>query len=163
MRRGVAVLFVTVVLAGVSSACAVGGLAFREDNRVEILTPGDRAEVPLPLEIRWRADLEPRADGGPFFAVFIDREPVRPGQSLRALADDSCNRSPGCPDLEYFRDRYVFVTEGTSVTIDAVPRAGTSQRTGAKDRHEATIVLVDAEGRRIGEAAYRVEFVVEED
>jgi hypothetical protein len=144
------------------SGCAISDLAFREDDRVEIIQPDDRSEVRLPVTIRWRADLE-RAGDGPFFAVFVDREPVRPGQSLRALADDACNRSPDCPDVAYLRDQYVFVTDQTSVTLDAVPTKRESQRTQGEDRHEATIVLVDRDGRRIGEAAYTVEFVVEED
>lgn len=159
MRRAVGVLVAAAALSG----CTVNGLAFREDHRVDIVTPEDRAEVVLPVTITWTADdIEAGAGGGPFFAVFVDRSPIKPGQNLRSIADDSCNRTPGCPDLEYFRDRYVFVTDATSVTLDAVPRRS-GQRTSAKDRHEATIVLVDAEGRRIGEAAFTVEFTVEED
>ena len=163
MRRRVWFLGALVFLAVLLSGCAVDGLAFREDERVEIVAPGDREDVRLPVHIRWDTDLERRAEGGPYFAVFVDREPVHPGQSLRALADDSCNRTKGCPDLEYFRDRYVFVTDKHAVTLDAVPRPSSSDRTGAKNRHEATIVLIDGEGRRIGEAAYRVEFAVGED
>jgi hypothetical protein len=57
------------------------------------------------------------------------------------------------------RDKYVFVTRETSVSVDAVPKHS-GQRTGASDQHEATIVLVDANGRRIGESAYSVQFTV---
>jgi hypothetical protein len=144
-----------------ASGCAVDGLAFRVDDRVEITAPADRAQVSLPVTIEWTGERLDASDGGPFFAVFVDRAPIKPGQSLRALADDSCNRTPGCPDLGYLEDRFVFLTDGNAVTLDAVPERGGSQRTSADDRHEATIVLVDGEGRRIGEAAYTVEFTVE--
>jgi hypothetical protein len=144
------------------SGCAVDGLAFRVDERVDITSPDDRADVTLPLTISWTADgVEPADDGGPYFAVFVDQPPIRPGQSLRSVADDSCNRTPGCPDLDYFRDRSIYVTETTSVELDVIPQRS-GQRTGGDDSHEATIVLVDADGRRIGEAAYTVQFNVED-
>jgi hypothetical protein len=150
-----------VLAPGLLGACGgEGRLAFTQDDRVEILEPDNEAEVELPVRLRWKADLEQRAGGGPYFAVFVDRAPVAPGQSLRVLADDSCNRTPGCPDAEYFRDRFVYVTEEQSLVLEAVPRRSSSQRTGAEDRHEAIIVLVDGAGRRIGEAAYRVAFEV---
>lgn len=152
-----------IALAAALSGCSVSGLAFQEDHRVRIVSPKDRAEVELPVTIRWTTeDLEPASGDDSYFAVFVDRAPIAPGENLRSLADDSCNRTEGCPDLEYFRDRYVLVTDTTSVTLDAVPNRG-GQRTSAKDRHEATIVLIDADGRRIGEAAFTVEFTVEGD
>jgi hypothetical protein len=157
-RLGAAVLALLALLAG---GCSVSGLAFREDDRVDIVEPADREETTLPVTVRWRADLDGGGDGGPYFAVFVDRAPIRPGQSLRALADDACNSTPGCPDMAYFRDRFVFVTDEQQVTIDALPQEG-GQRTSADDRHEATVVLIDADGRRVGEAAYTVEFTVEE-
>ena len=150
------------VLAGATllPACAVSGLGFANDHRVKIITPKDRAKVDLPVTITWRAPkIQRSATKGPFFVVFLDRAPIRPGQSLRAVADDTCNRTPGCPDLSYLRDRYVFVMKTTSLTLDVVPKKS-GQRTGAKESHEATIVLVDADGRRMGEAAYKVEFSV---
>jgi len=155
-------LALALALATAASGCAVNGLAFRNDDRVDIVAPKDRAEVTLPVTIRWTADDLDDAGGGPFFAVFVDREPIKPGQSLRAIADDSCNRTAGCPDLAYFEDRYVFVTDENAVTLDALPRKGSSSRESAQDRHEATVILVDAEGRRIGEAAYTVEFTLED-
>lgn len=155
-RRAVAVAVLAVSLLG---ACGGDGeLAFRRDDRVEILQPKDEQEVRLPVRLRWKADLGGRADGGRYFAVFVDRQPVAPGQSLATLADESCDRTPGCPDREYLEDRYVFVTDKTALDLDVVPQPSSSQRTGARDRHEAVIVLIDGEGRRVGEASYRVSF-----
>jgi hypothetical protein len=150
-------LLVVLAVAALAPACSAEGMAFREDRRVDIVEPSDRAEVRLPVRLRWTAE-----DAGPYFAVFVDRAPVRPGQSLRAVTDESCSRTPGCPDAAYLRDRHVYLTEGHSLRLDTLPPPGTSQRTGAKDRHEATIVLIDRDGRRMGEAAYTVEFTVED-
>jgi hypothetical protein len=140
-------------------ACGSSGLVFTQDSTLDVLSPAPRAKVHLPVEIRWRTTGGAAGANGPYFAVFLDRAPVRPGQSLRAVADDTCNRTPGCPDAAYLRDREVFVTKGTSVTVDAVPKH-TGQRTGANDEHEAVIIPVDAQGRRIGEVAHTVQFTV---
>jgi hypothetical protein len=155
-RLGAALVLVTL---GLGACGGEGRLAFTRDERVEIVQPDNESEVRLPVRLRWTADIERRPGGGPYFAVFVDRAPVAPGQSLRVLADDSCNRTRGCPDADYFRDRFVYVTDERSLLLDTVPRR-TAQRTGAEDRHEAIIVLIDDEGRRIGEAAYRVSFEV---
>jgi hypothetical protein len=160
VRRALASLVLLPLLVG---ACGgEGRLAFTEDDRLEILQPDNEAEVRLPLRLRWKATLPHQSGGGPYFAVFVDKAPVAPGQSLRVLADESCNRTAECPDAEYFRSRFVYVTDEQSIVLDVVPQRP-SQRAGADDRHEAVIVLVDGEGRRIGEAAWRVAFEVRDD
>jgi hypothetical protein len=157
----VAGLVIAAVL--VLPACGVSDLAFDQDQRIEITSPGDRDEVSLPVEVRWRAKgLRTSRTAGPFYAVFVDQEPMRPGQSIETLADDDCRRQPNCPDLTYLRDRYVFVTEQPRVELTTLPRPSSSTRTGAAEAHEATIVLLDREGRRIGESSWTVEFRVEE-
>lgn len=147
-----------VVLCLVLGACGTNGLAFSKDAHLDVVSPAPRAKVHLPVRISWRTS-GPVGSGGPYFAVFLDRAPVRPGQSLRSVADETCNRTPGCPDAAYLRDRNVFVTKDTSITVDAVPKHS-GQRTGASDEHEAVVVPVDAQGRRIGESAHAVQFTV---
>jgi hypothetical protein len=144
-------------LAFVATSCSVSGLAFRTSDAVQIVSPRDRAEVRLPVRLSWRA---PARDA--FYAAFVDRAPIRPGQSLDVLADDDCRRAPSCPDLQYLRDRYVFVTGGHSLVLDALPQKTGTQRASARHRHQATIVPLDADGRRVGESAYTVEFTVAE-
>lgn len=142
-------------------ACGTNGLEFSRDGRLLVVSPRQRAEVHLPVRISWRTRGLAVDGGEPYFAVFLDRAPVHPGQSLRAVADDACNRTPGCPDAQYLRDRNVFVTKANSVTVDAVPKHS-GQRTGASEAHEAVVVFVDAQGRRIGESAHTVQFTVKE-
>jgi len=160
MTRLFRVLLAVCALGGLA-ACGTSGLEFAGDERVKVVSPSDRGKVELPMQIRWRAPGLNRNDDGPYFAVFVDRAPVQPGQSLRAVADDACNRTPGCPDASYLKDRNVYVTKDTSVTLEAVPKK-TGQRVGAADNHDAVIVLIDSKGRRIGESAYPVEFTVRE-
>ena len=149
-------------LLALSPACAVHGLAFDNDHRVKFVSPRNRSTVHLPVALRWQAGAITRTpDGGPFFAVFVDRAPIKPGQTLAAVADDSCRHTRGCPDLTYLRDQYVFVTRETQLTLNDVPKAR-GQRTGARHAHEATIVLVDARGGRIGENAYTVDFTIKD-
>ncbi|HEX2038215.1 MAG TPA: hypothetical protein VHF47_00620 [Acidimicrobiales bacterium] len=164
MRRRAGVPAVALAVVLLFGGCGLGGgMAFREDTRLSILEPADRATVPLPVTLRWTTeDIDLGSPGGPQrFAVFVDRAPLRPGQHLRALGDDDCERVPGCPDEAYLRERYVYLTTESSLVLESVPDQRSSNRTGAEDRHEAVIVLLDAEGRRMGEAAWSAEFSVD--
>ena len=146
------------VLAG----CGFQGLDFFQDDRVEIIAPENGETVVLPVVIEWTVEdfivATPDEPGGSF-VVFVDREPMRPGQSLDALVDDACERRDGCPDEEWFNDRGIYPTIETSVVLEAVPaRRGDP---GGDEVHEATIVLLDEEGRRSGEAAFSVTFEID--
>jgi len=148
---------VCLALALLTSACAVRGVAFRQDHRLSFLSPGDRDEVTLPVTVEWEVeDFDVPGDG--FFAVFVDRAPQPPGKTLDWLArdDDACEVTDGCPDDEWFADRDVFRTTETSITIDRLPDNTDSGR----ERHEVTVVLVDRDGRRIGETGWTLELEV---
>jgi hypothetical protein len=148
-------------LVGALAGCGVSGLEFRQDDRLVITSPGDRAEVSLPLTITWDAAGWAGESGAlPFFAVFVDREPIPPGASLSILADEACEQTDGCPDLAYFADHFVYVTDEPTVTLPVVPARRGGERTGADDRYRATVVPIDGEGRRVGESSYSVEFTV---
>ena len=150
------------------TACLPEGQSFRLDNRVSIVAPVDRQEVSLPVTLRWtvedfdvvRPGGQVREDAG-YFAVFVDRAPMPPGEDLAWLArkDKSCRPSDGCPDEEYFSRLGVYTTSDTEFVIDQVQSRGGNRR----DRHTATIVLLDAGGRRIGESAFKVSFDVEKE
>jgi hypothetical protein len=153
MRRAVAVALSLVALAG----CNASGLAFKEDTRVDIVSPREGAEVTLPLTISWHArDIqvsEPGEGDGVFYAVFVDRPPLRPRQSLEALVGDDC-LTRGCANVDYFAQRDVHITAGTAVVLDQLPPG---------DSHTATIVLVDQDYHRVGESAFVVEFRNKDD
>lgn len=159
--RGLALLAVLTC-----TACIPQGLAFRLDDRLTITAPQDRAAVSLPLTIDW--DIEdfavvepggaPREDAG-YFAVFVDRAPVPPGESLAHVArdDTGCRTDPACPDTEYLVARGIYTTTDTQLVLEQLPRGDQ----GGRERHTATIVLLDAAGVRLGESAFDVDFEVD--
>jgi len=140
------------------------GLAFRVDERLTFSSPQDRATVRLPVRLDW--DIrdfevtppggEPREDAG-YFAVFVDGSPMPPGKGLDWISrkDDDCRPDDGCPDATYLGDRGIYTTTDTELVLEQVPLSGDE---GRRERHRATIVLLDASGTRIGESAFEIAF-----
>jgi hypothetical protein len=153
-------------LCAVLSGCVPQGLAFRVDERLTFTSPEDRSEVRLPVTIDWEIrDFEVTGPGGEvtkdegYFAVFVDSSPMPPGKHLRWVArkDNSCRESEGCPDEEYLLARGIYVTTDTELVLEQLPRVGDEDR---RERHRATVVLLDASGTRIGESAFEIAFDV---
>ena len=96
--------------------------------------------------------------------MLVDRAPPRPGQTLGWLfrGDVGCKGAAAarCGSPQFLADRSIFTTTETSVTLNQVPRLAGNE--AQRQLHEATVVLLDAEGRRIGESAWSVQFEVEE-
>ena len=156
-RLAVVLVAVVAPLAG----CGTSDLAFRQDHRLEFVAPDDRDEVTLPLTVSWDVEDFEFGPGAGSFAVFVDRAPQPPGKSLTWLArnDTSCRPEDGCPDAGWFAERDVFPTTELELTIDRLP-ARTDDR---REFHEVTIVLIDEDGRRIGETGWTLEFQVARD
>jgi hypothetical protein len=135
-------------------AVACSNLSFRVDHRLHWTGPHERKLTQLPVTVSWTFSGPPPAT----FAVFVDREPIKPGQTLKAVAggDKSCKADPKCPTADYLAARQVYTTTGTSVTLDQIP-ALTSTR-DAVQLHSATVVMLDATGHRVGETAWTREF-----
>ena len=142
-------------------ACGFGtsGLSFVEDERVDILRPADHSVVSVPFKVQWSAeDFRTGADAGSF-AVFLDRAPQPPGETIAWMFrdDGACTAAPSCPDSQYLADHHVFLTDQRMIEITDVPHdTGDDQRR----LHEVTVVLLDEQGRRIGESAWTVSFKV---
>ena len=165
--RPLAVALVSLGAAGLT-ACGPVDPLFRNDRRVEITAPRSQQQVSLPFTLRWSVrDFRltgpdgGRDAGSGYFAVFVDTAPIPPGETLASIAKDdrSCLPEQGCPDERYLADRRIFTTTRPELTISelAVPD-------GERDdgrRHEATVVLLDGSGRRIGEGAWHVDFRLE--
>ncbi len=163
---------VLVLLALTAPGCTLQG-AFVADERVEILAPADRAEVELPVTVDWSvqdfAVASPdgsESDDRGYFAIFIDRAPMAPGEDLEALAarDQQCRENPECPDEKWFAGQGIFFTTETSFVVESLVDTRPEERPEAPDRHEVTIVLLNGSNERIGETAFTVEFeVIRED
>jgi len=151
------------------SGCVPQGLAFKVDERLTFLSPEDRSTVRLPLTLDWEMrdfDITPPGTGEPsedagYFAVFIDASPVPPGEQLRWIArkDSSCRAADGCPDTEYLQARGIYTTTDTRLVLDQLPR--TNDAEDRRERHRATVILLDAAGARIGESAFEVTFDID--
>jgi hypothetical protein len=165
LATGIAVLG----LCGVLSGCVPQGLAFRVDDRLTFQSPEDRATVKLPVTLDWDIrDFEVTGPGGEvaedegYFAVFVDTTPMPPGEPLSWIArkDNSCRPADGCPDEEYLLARGIYTTTDTELVIEQLPRNDDDDR---RERHRATIVLLDASGSRIGESAFEIAFDIDRE
>ena len=136
-------------------------LNFRVDDRLTFISPEDRSTVPRTFTVKWTmrdftvqpANSAPPSRDAGYFAVFVDRSPIKPGQTMDALAkgDLSCERDPKCPDPDYLSELGAYTTTRTSVRIEQIANV-----TGDKERlqhHYVTVVLMDTSGHRIGESA----------
>lgn len=163
-RRAVWALALAALCASLTG-CVPQGLAFKIDERLSFTSPKDRATVELPVTLDWEIrdfevvepGTEVREDEG-YFAVFVDSSPMPPNKPLSWIArkDNSCRESDGCPDEEYLNSRGVYVTTGTELVLDQLPR--TTNDEDRRERHRATIVLLDGSGKRIGESAFEIAF-----
>lgn len=153
MRARGAVAVLAVVLC--ASSCTADGLT--RDQALRIVSPSARGAVRLPFTITWRAVPGRRV------LLLIDHAPMRPGAPLRSLVPESdpCRSEPGCPDATWLNERHVYVSGGTSITVDTLADNRPNNRT--HDRHEITAVVVDQAGTRVGSAAAVREFTVERD
>ena len=117
---------------------------FQQSDRVQIVSPQIYSTVREPLTIRWQTqDFAAPRDGS--FAVFIDRDPMPPGEGLDYFPSQN-------------RDG-IHVLTSTALRIDVL-----SQQVGVdpaeQNHHDVTVVLLDGGGHRIGEYAGFTEFTV---
>jgi hypothetical protein len=149
-----------------TTACSVSNLNLVTDHRLHFLSPASRAHLHLPIVLRWTiqnfrsvppASATPSQTEG-YFAIFIDRSPVGPGESLASIAhnDTSCKRTPSCPDATYFTNRQIYTTTRTTYTLDHVDNLTGNRET--QQLHEVTVILLDSTGHRIAESAWYLDF-----
>jgi hypothetical protein len=153
-RLAVGSLAVTVVVAGTLTGC--GPRSFRQPHELSITSPRPLAVVAAPVHLAWTA--HHRLVAGTSYAVFIDRPTVHPGQTLQALADSGCRRTPGCPDARYLQTLGVYVTSNTHLDLAQLPTQRGAEVRQPHPVHTAMIVVLDGHGRRANDGAYTVEF-----
>lgn len=169
LRTRLQAMCVVAVAATALTACADWSeLAFRQDHRVRVVTPESHAQVELPTKFSWATEdfqvVEPGSappdPSAGYFAVFVDTAPMEPGQTMRdRMADDQlCSDNPKCPDKGYLADRGIYTTTKTEFVLRVVKPLSSDEPV---QLHDFTIVLLDSEGRRIGESAWNIQFKLE--
>jgi hypothetical protein len=161
-------IVLAVAFAVSASGCGLTHLSdlnFRVDDRLHFTSPKDRATASRPLTVTWTirdftiaepGSAPPSKDAG-YFAVFVDRAPIKPRQTLRVIGngDPVCENDPKCPDTAYLNAHYVFTTTATRLRLVQIPTL-----LGHKEKlqqHTITIVLMDTAGHRIGESAWELD------
>lgn len=161
--RGGALVALALAALALLAGCNMSNLEFVKDNRLRFVSPRSRQLVGVPVRVAWvmsgfrvegLGSAPPSRDAG-YFAIFVDRAPVRPGQTLLSLADRSCRVTPGCFNAEYLAERNVYTTTGDSFTLEQVPALNSYEKVQV---HQVTIVLMNTAGQRIGESAWYLEF-----
>lgn len=169
MSRSCRTLVACALSVALLSGCAAEGLAFKVDDRLNIVSPADREVVSLPLKIDWEiSDFKVTGPDGSqdpesgYFGVFVDRAPQPPGETVKWFAKDdrSCHPEDGCPSKAYLADRGVHTARKTQFVLKTLPPPSDDQAK-RRELHEVTIVLLDGSGRRIGESAFTTEFEVQ--
>ncbi|HEU5033269.1 MAG TPA: hypothetical protein VFT62_00765 [Mycobacteriales bacterium] len=161
----VALTAVVAVLLGGCGLTHLQDLNFRVDDRLHFTSPENRATVHQPLTVSWTMrdfriaaqGSEPASDGAGYFAIFVDRAPIRPEQTMKAVAhgDRFCEQSPRCPDTAYLAQRQVYTTTKTTFRLPQIPNLVGSQE--KLQLHSITVVLMDTAGHRIGESAWELD------
>ena len=160
-------LLLGAVVAPMLAGCglSVHNLNFRVDSRLEFVSPPSQSLVSEPFTVRWHMSgfrvaapgTEAPGPGAGYFAVFVDREPIRPNQTMRVIAtgDPTCLKRPGCPDTPYLQARQIYTTTAESLTLGPIsPITGNLERT---QTHMVIVVLMDTSGHRIGESAWELD------
>ena len=157
MRPSSAVHAAPVLAVSVLALAGCAGQQFVADTRLSITSPRTRATVDAPVTVRWT--MRSPLPGGSY-AVFVDRAPIKVGQTVRSVIDASdhaCKADPACPDAAYLSAHNVYVTRATNVTIDHLPVLHSDR---SNPEHEVTVILLDAHGKRTSESAWFRDFKV---
>ncbi len=164
MRRVAAA--VLLVLSAPLVACDTSGYAFKVDETIEIVEPAARSEIDLPLLVRWTDEKPParlRVDvadpDAEYYAVFIDRAPMGPGDRLESLLQrgTTCLPRQQCPTTQQLTDLNVHLVAEPALLLDFV--ADRRVADDSRDTHEVIIVRMRGD-RRVGEAAFLQTFFV---
>ena len=138
MQRIVAALAVAITLSG------CGPYLFRQSDRVTITSPAVYGTARNPVTLTWTArDFRAPADGR--FAVFVDRDPISPGDNIDQYPPQQRTG--------------IYVVDTTSLQLGVLGQL-TGVDPAEANHHDVTVVLLDPSGNRIGEYAGFTEFTV---
>ncbi|CAB4721591.1 unannotated protein [freshwater metagenome] len=169
LRRAVVAALVAVGVLACSGCVDLAEMQFVKDHRLQFTAPDAYELVELPLEVTWtmedfevldRSEKAEPTDAAGYYAVFVDRAPVKPGRTLADVGDGDpqCEDNPRCTSKDYLAAAGVYTTRKPSITLSLVNPLSSKARI---QLHQVTVVLLDSEGRRIGEHAWFRQFKLE--
>jgi hypothetical protein len=140
-------------------------LSFLPDRRLSMVAPEEEQQVGLPLVVRWKVEDFPVTDGN-HFGVFVDTDIPSPDKTVRLRVCTSREQLPPAPGE--FRGickdqrQKIFFTTDTSYELQCFePRFNLGAR--RLNDHRVTVILLDGQNRRVGEAAASVPFRADPD
>ena len=157
-RTGLAWVSAVVGAAAFLGACGINKvevpLTFSSDRRLHMVSPGDQSVVGLPVTVRWSAADFPLS-GGNHFGVFVDQPPVGLQAQLRLVVCSQQGLSPIQVGEQrspcYDQRNAVFMAYRPSYTFSCFsPRYNAAAR--SRDQHQISVVLLDRNNVRVGQA-----------
>ncbi|MEA3020525.1 MAG: hypothetical protein QOI47_2049 [Actinomycetota bacterium] len=144
------------LLAALVGGCAYNGLQFVRDDRLQIVGPRENERVRIPFTVDWKLKGYTGRVG-----VFFDRAPMATKKGLLSLVgrNDPCRRRSDCPDTTWLSQHGVYVVDRAPLRVDFLEDLRASHNVA--DRHTMSIVLLDGANRRVGEATFVREFIVD--
>ena len=135
-------------------------LSFRADKRLAMQEPDPEELVHLPVTVRWKSEDWDLSNGNQF-GVFIDTSIPSPGDVARIRLCTRLAELPPAPgDFRGIcteqRDKVLF-TRSHSISIKCLEPFFNRGKRRMHD-HQVTVILLDKDKRRVGEAAAEVPF-----
>ena len=166
--RGVKVGWAITAMAVLLSGCGItrsdAPVTLKGDHRLKMVSPGDEDKVQIPVTVKWSVTDFPAANGN-HFGLFVDRAPLGARKDLRWRICSEQEKQPIQPgeDRRPCKDdrKTVFLTDKTEYTFNCFePKINSPKRT--RYQHEVSVILLNGNDERVGEAATTVKFDVTE-
>jgi len=138
-------------------------LSFRPDKRLAMLEPKPEEKVNLPVKVTWKSQDFPVGNGN-HFGVFVDTVIPSPGDFLRVRLCTRLGELPPAPGdfrgICVDQRKSISFTTKHEATFDCFePHFNRGKR--RMNDHTVTVILLDKDLRRVGEAAAQVMFRVD--
>lgn len=127
------------------------GLEFSQDRRLHFTSPKTDALTHLPVSLSWTMKDFAASASGDRFAVFVDRHPVQVGHNVDSVLPKGTR-----PTRALLAEANVYLTSADRLELRIVPDLDDDK--SSRQRHTATVVLIDAAGNRINESSWSRQF-----
>lgn len=117
------------------------GRHFHVQDDIRFIEPLQGDFVQTPLQLRWENGGLPAQR----YAVFLDRAPIAPKQSIQ--------------DLETSERSNIFETTATELLLEFVSPRSTSVL-GRRNVHRIVVIAIDKNGRRMSDESAAIDFTV---